>query len=114
MSKKFESTERFLKPDAKYRSLLVSKFINNIMRRGKKSTAQRVFYDTLGLIEKRNKGEEPAIKVLERAIQNTLPTPTVLSAPISPPISSTRRLLTTRPMPVPSSAPASCPRRLKG
>ena len=46
--------------------------------------------------------------------QNTLPTPTVLCAPISPPISSTSRLLTTRPMPVPSVALASCPRRLKG
>jgi small subunit ribosomal protein S7 len=60
-------------PDPVYNSVLVSKFINNIMRCGKKNTAQRVFYDTLALIEKRNKGEEPAIKVLERAIQNTLP-----------------------------------------
>ncbi len=46
--------------------------------------------------------------------QNTLPAPTVLSTPIAPPISSTSRLVTTRPMPVPSSPPASCPRRLKG
>ena len=46
--------------------------------------------------------------------QNTLPDPTVLSTPIAPPISSTRRLAMTRPMPVPSSAVLSCPRRLKG
>ena len=46
--------------------------------------------------------------------QNTLPMPTVLSTPISPPISSTSRLLITRPMPVPSSVLLSCPRRLKG
>ena len=46
--------------------------------------------------------------------QNTLPTPTVLSTPMTPPISSTSRLLTTRPMPVPSSPLASCPRRLNG
>jgi hypothetical protein len=41
--------------------------------------------------------------------QNTLPEPTVLSTPITPPISSTSRLLITRPMPVPSSALLSCP-----
>ena len=46
--------------------------------------------------------------------QNTLPAPTVLSTPITPPISSTSRLLITRPMPVPSSALRSCPRRLNG
>ena len=49
-----------------------------------------------------------------RSTQNTLPTPTVLSTPMAPPISSTRCLQTTRPMPVPSSTPASCPSRLKG
>ena len=48
------------------------------------------------------------------SIQNTLPTPTVLSAPMVPPISSTSRLVTTRPMPVPSSAPDSLPSRLNG
>jgi hypothetical protein len=37
------------------------------------------------------------------SIQNTLPSPTVLSTPITPPINSTSRLVTTRPMPVPSS-----------
>ena len=48
------------------------------------------------------------------SIQNTLPFPTVLSTPMAPPINSTSRLLTTRPMPVPSSALASWPRRLNG
>src|SRR5471030_2936835 len=46
--------------------------------------------------------------------QNSLPMPTVLSTPMLPPISSTSFLVTTRPMPVPSSAPVSCPRRLNG
>jgi len=62
------------KSDPVYGSVLVSKFLNSIMRRGKKSTAQRLFYRTLEIIEKRNKGEEPALKVFERAIQNALPT----------------------------------------
>ena len=46
--------------------------------------------------------------------QKTLPLSTTLSTPIVPPISSTRRLVTTRPIPVPSSWPASCPSRLNG
>ncbi|OPX22596.1 MAG: 30S ribosomal protein S7 [Planctomycetales bacterium 4484_113] len=65
--------------DPVYGSVLVAKFLNNIMRRGKKTTAQRLFYRALEIIEKRNKGEEPALKVFERAIQNTLPTLAVKS-----------------------------------
>jgi len=59
-------------PDPVYGSTLVSKFINNIMRRGKKSLAQRLFYLSLMEIEKKTGGEP--IKVFERAIQNALPT----------------------------------------
>jgi len=59
-------------PDPVYGSVLVSKFINNIMRRGKKSTAQRIFYMSLANIEQKV-GSEP-IKIFEKAIQNTLPT----------------------------------------
>jgi small subunit ribosomal protein S7 len=44
------------------------------MGRGKKSTARRIFYNSLAIIEKRNKGEELPVKIFERAIQNTLPT----------------------------------------
>jgi small subunit ribosomal protein S7 len=59
-------------PDPVYNSTLVSKFINNIMRVGKKSLAQRLFYRALAIIEQRTK-QEP-IKVYEQAIQNSLPT----------------------------------------
>jgi small subunit ribosomal protein S7 len=59
-------------PDPVYGSTLVSKFINNIMRRGTKSLAQRLFYLSLMEIEKKTGGEP--IKVFERAIQNALPT----------------------------------------
>ena len=48
------------------------------------------------------------------SIQNSLPTPTRAFTPMVPPINSTSCLVTTRPMPVPSSAPFSCPRRLNG
>jgi len=59
-------------PDPVYGSTLVSKFINNIMSQGKKSTAQRLFYRALALIEQKT-NKEP-IKVFEQAIQNVLPT----------------------------------------
>jgi len=72
MAKKFESTERFLKPDPKYHSMLVGKFINCIMRRGKKSTAERVFYDAAKLIEERNQGTE-FLKFFETCIANVKP-----------------------------------------
>ena len=58
---------------------------------------------------------ERAVKAARREpIQNSLPFPTALSTPMTPPINSTNRLHTTRPMPVPSSTFASCPRRLNG
>jgi len=72
MSKKFESTERFLKPDPKYHSLLVAKFINNIMRRGKKSAAERIFYMAADIIEERNPGID-FLEFFETAIGNVKP-----------------------------------------
>jgi small subunit ribosomal protein S7 len=63
--------KRIPEPDPVYGSTLVSKFINNIMRMGKKSTAQRLFYMSLAMVEKRT-GKEP-IKVFEQALQNALP-----------------------------------------
>jgi len=72
MAKKFESTERFLQPDPKYRSLLVAKFINNLMRRGKKSVAERIFYGAAAVVEERNQGVE-FLQFFETAISNVKP-----------------------------------------
>jgi small subunit ribosomal protein S7 len=58
-------------PDLKYGSKLVSGFINRVMRCGKKSTAERIVYQALELVEKEVK-EEPA-NVLEQAIKNATP-----------------------------------------
>lgn len=59
-------------PDPVYNSRLVARFINSIMLSGKKSVAERIFYDALEIVEKRTK-EEP-IAVFEKAIQNVMPT----------------------------------------
>ena len=72
MPRKFDSTERFLKPDPKYQSRLVSKFVNCIMERGKKSVAQQVFYDALNLVAKKIP-DVPANEVFAEAVNNVKP-----------------------------------------
>ena len=72
MSKKFTSSSQQLKPDAKFGSKLVSKFINALMMGGKKSTAQRVFYDALDIVGKKITDVEP-LEVFEKAINNAKP-----------------------------------------
>jgi len=72
MAKKFTSSSQQLKPDPKFSNKLVSKFINALMLGGKKSTAQRVFYDALDIIGKKITDAEP-LEVFEKAINNTKP-----------------------------------------
>lgn len=70
--KKFTNSASQLKPDTRYNSLLVSKFINSIMYKGRKSTATRVFYDAMDIIAKRVK-DAPPNEVFEQAVNNTKP-----------------------------------------
>jgi small subunit ribosomal protein S7 len=72
MAKKFTASEQQLKPDAKYNNRLVSKFINCLMHKGKKSVAQKVFYDAMERIAKKVTKEEP-LKVFETAVNNVKP-----------------------------------------
>ncbi len=58
--------------DPKFDSLLASKFINVLMWDGKKSTAQRVFYDALDLVGERINEPEP-IEIFDTAINNIKP-----------------------------------------
>ncbi len=72
MSKKFTASSTQLEPDPKYHSKLAAKFINCLMWDGKKSTAQRVFYDALDMIGKKAEDVEP-LEVFEKAISNVKP-----------------------------------------
>jgi small subunit ribosomal protein S7 len=72
MAKKFTASSQQLKPDPKYNSKLVSKFVNCLMWGGKKSTAQKVFYDAMNIIGKDVKDAE-ALEVFEKAINNVKP-----------------------------------------
>jgi len=58
-------------PDPKYGSRLVAKFVNVIMRRGKRSLAERVMYQALGRIAERT-GQDP-LKVFKQAVDNVKP-----------------------------------------
>ncbi len=72
MPRKFKSTERFLKPDPKFKSKLVSKFINCLMWEGKKTSAQDIFYRAMDTISQKVKDKEP-IEVFNTAINNVKP-----------------------------------------
>ncbi len=58
-------------PDLKYNDLLVSRFINGLMKQGKKSTAQRILYNAMDLIGQRGQGEP--LKVFHQAVDNVKP-----------------------------------------
>jgi small subunit ribosomal protein S7 len=72
MARKFTASKAQLRPDARFGSKLASKFINCLMRDGKKSVAQKVFYAAMEKIEQRVTGENP-IDVFTRAVENVKP-----------------------------------------
>ena len=72
MAKKFTASSQQLKPDPKYNSKLVSKFINCLMGDGKKSVAQRVFYDAMNGISRKVK-DVSELEVFEKAVNNVRP-----------------------------------------
>ena len=72
MSKKFTASSWQLKPDAKYNSKLVAKFVNCLMLDGKKSIACKVFYDAMDIIAGRIK-DTPPLEVFEQAVANVKP-----------------------------------------
>lgn len=66
------ASRKQLTPDPRHDSMLASKFINCLMHDGKKSTAQAVFYDALGIIQERISDVEP-IEVFTQAVENVKP-----------------------------------------
>jgi len=71
MSRRNKPERRTPSPDSKYSSVDVSKFINRLMRRGKKSLAERIFYTTMEKIGEKTK-QEPT-DVFKKALTNTTP-----------------------------------------
>lgn len=72
MSRKISSTSHRFEPDPRFGDVFVAKFINSLMLGGKKSKAERIFYDTLDLIAEKSGAKEP-IKVFFEAMENVKP-----------------------------------------
>ena len=71
MSRRKSAVKRPVLPDARYDSQTVSKFINSLMYQGKKSTAERIFYGAMDLVETRT--SQPGVNVFKQALANLKP-----------------------------------------
>ncbi|MBU0504856.1 30S ribosomal protein S7, partial [bacterium] len=71
MSRKGQAPKRKILPDPKHKDKVVTKFINKLMWDGKKSVAEKAFYQSLDILEKKS-GEE-GIKVFKQALENSKP-----------------------------------------
>lgn len=71
MRVKKQVKKREIKPNELYQSILVAKFINKVMLRGQKETAQQIVYDAFKKLEERTK--KPALEVFEQALNNAKP-----------------------------------------
>jgi small subunit ribosomal protein S7 len=63
--------KREILPDPVYNSQLVTRFINSVLKRGKKSTAEGIFYGALDIIQQRT--QDDPVKVFKRAVDNVKP-----------------------------------------
>jgi small subunit ribosomal protein S7 len=71
MSRRKAADKRITKADPQYNSQLVSRFVNRMMQRGKRSTAQSLFYDALLILKDRTKNEP--LDVFNKAVKNVTP-----------------------------------------
>jgi len=66
--------KRILLPDPKFNDPLVTKFINNLMSRGKKSISYKIFYDALDIVEQKMKDSESTpLEIWKKALENITP-----------------------------------------
>jgi small subunit ribosomal protein S7 len=70
--KRWTKSEQQLKPDARFSSKQISRFINCMMKDGKKSTAERIFYNCMDVVQERVKDTTP-LEVFETALENVKP-----------------------------------------
>lgn len=71
MPRRYRPERREVEPDPRYGSEMVGRFINHVMRKGKKSTAQSIIYDSFDLIEARMNANP--LEVFEQALRNAMP-----------------------------------------
>ncbi len=66
-----KAPKRYVLPDPKFKSEVVTKFVNKLMLHGKKNLAFTIFYDALDLVEK--KLQQPGLEVFQNALNNVMP-----------------------------------------
>ena len=72
--RKKQSKKRALIPDPKFNDQLVTRFVNNLMLQGKKSTAYKVFYDAIDIVEsKKGDEEKSSLELWKDALSNVMP-----------------------------------------
>ncbi len=71
MPRRGEVIKRKTPPDAKYQSKRLATFINKVMKNGKKSKAEKIVYQSLGIIEEQTK--ENPLNIFEQAVKNATP-----------------------------------------
>ncbi|MFZ4740264.1 MAG: 30S ribosomal protein S7 [Bacteroidales bacterium] len=69
--RKAKPKKRIILPDPKFNDTLVTKFVNNLMLRGKKSTAFEIFYDAMDIVA--DKSKEDGVEVWKKALANVTP-----------------------------------------
>ena len=71
--RKRKAKKRPLLPDPKFNDQLVTRFVNNLMWDGKKSTAFKIFYDALEIIEQKNSSEKSSLEIWKDGLSNVMP-----------------------------------------
>ena len=72
--RKSKAKKRPLLPDSRFNDQLVTRFVNNLMWNGKKSTAFKIFYDAIDIIEeKKQNDEKTALQIWKDGLSNVMP-----------------------------------------
>lgn len=69
--RKSKPKKRIILPDPKFNDVLVTKFVNNLMLRGKKTVAYQIFYDAIDIVN--SKMEEDGLEVWKKGLSNVTP-----------------------------------------
>ncbi len=72
MSRRIKNAKRDTQPDHKFKDMLVAEFVACLLKRGKRSTAEHLFYDALDLVDK--KTGQNGLEIFHKAMENVKPT----------------------------------------
>ena len=71
--RKSRAKKRILLPDPRFGDKLVTRFVNTMMRSGKKNLAFKIFYDAMSIVDKKKSDEESTLDIWKKALSNVMP-----------------------------------------